>query len=138
MAVSSEPRIKQTGLREFSGPVLQQPERLVEANSSAAWLHPDAWWDGGCPISHFAVHYRGAAQEDADWILVSSHVPGKLDEPIVLADLASGTWYVLLMVAHNDAGTTRAQVNFATLTINGGKPLIFSETPTFTTRISPG
>lgn len=138
MAVSSEPRIKQTGLREFLGPVLQQPERLVEANSSAAWLHPDAWWDGGCPISHFAVHYRGAAQEDADWILVSSHVPGKLDEPIVLADLASGTWYVLLMVAHNDAGTTRAQVNFATLTINGGKPLTFSGTPTFTARISPG
>ncbi|KAG0417618.1 hypothetical protein HPB47_005468 [Ixodes persulcatus] len=108
-----------TASTEGGRPVLQHPDRLVEANSTAAWLRLDAWWNGGCPISHFAVHYRSAASGYADWTLVSSHVPTRLDEPVVLVDLTPGSWYVLLIVAHNDAGTTRSQVNFATLTPSG-------------------
>ncbi|KAH9373223.1 hypothetical protein HPB48_004968 [Haemaphysalis longicornis] len=107
-----------TASTEGNRPVLQQPDRLVESNSSAAWLRPDAWWHGGCPISHFTVHYRRSAE--ADWTLVSSHLPYKHDEPLVLSELTPGSWYVLLMVAHNDAGSTTAQVNFATLTLDGG------------------
>ncbi|XP_037506499.1 Down syndrome cell adhesion molecule homolog [Rhipicephalus sanguineus] len=110
-----------TASTEGNRPVLQQPDRLVDSNSSAAWLHPEAWWHGGCPISHFTVHYRRSTE--ADWTLVSSHLPYRLtDEPLVLADLEPGSWYVLLMVAHNDAGSTTAQVNFATLTLSGDVP----------------
>ncbi|XP_075735728.1 cell adhesion molecule Dscam1 [Rhipicephalus microplus] len=109
-----------TASTEGNRPVLQQPDRLVASNSSAAWLHPEAWWHGGCPISHFTVHYRRSTE--TDWTLVSSHLPYRLDEPLVLSDLQSGSWYVLLMVAHNDAGSTTAQVNFATLTPDGDVP----------------
>ncbi|KAL3249796.1 hypothetical protein MRX96_055982 [Rhipicephalus microplus] len=109
-----------TASTEGNRPVLQQPDRLVASNSSAAWLHPEAWWHGGCPISHFTVHYRRSTE--TDWTLVSSHMPYRLDEPLVLSDLQSGSWYVLLMVAHNDAGSTTAQVNFATLTPDGDVP----------------
>ncbi|KAL1427617.1 hypothetical protein MTO96_017314 [Rhipicephalus appendiculatus] len=110
-----------TASTEGNRPVLQQPDRLVDSNSTSAWLHPEAWWHGGCPISHFTVHYRRSTE--ADWTLVSSHLPYRLnDEPLVLADLEPGSWYVLLMVAHNDAGSTTAQVNFATLTLSGDVP----------------
>ncbi|KAH8024891.1 hypothetical protein HPB51_002061 [Rhipicephalus microplus] len=110
-----------TASTEGNRPVLQQPDRLVDSNSTSAWLHPEAWWHGGCPISHFTVHYRRSTE--ADWTLVSSHLPFRLnDEPLVLYDLEPGSWYVLLMVAHNDAGSTTAQVNFATLTLSGDVP----------------
>ncbi|KAH7969638.1 hypothetical protein HPB52_020685 [Rhipicephalus sanguineus] len=107
-----------TASTEGNRPVLQQRIAWVASNSSAAWLHPEAWWHGGCPISHFTVHYRRSTE--TDWTLVSSHLPYRHDEPLVLSDLQSGSWYVLLMVAHNDAGSTTAQVNFATLTPDGG------------------
>lgn len=110
-----------TASTEGNRRVLQQPDRLVDSNSTSAWLHPEAWWHGGCPISHFTVHYRRSTE--ADWTLVSSHLPFRLnDEPLVFADLEPGSWYVLLMVAHNDAGSTTAQVNFATLTLSGDVP----------------
>ncbi|XP_075544678.1 cell adhesion molecule Dscam1-like [Dermacentor variabilis] len=109
-----------TASTEGNRPVLQQPDRLVASNSSAAWLHPEAWWHGGCPISHFTVHYRRSAE--TDWTLATSHLPYRRDEPLVLSGLESGSWYVLLMVAHNDAGSTTAQVNFATLTPDGDVP----------------
>ncbi|XP_049268775.1 Down syndrome cell adhesion molecule-like protein 1 homolog [Rhipicephalus sanguineus] len=109
-----------TASTEGNRPVLQQRIAWVASNSSAAWLHPEAWWHGGCPISHFTVHYRRSTE--TDWTLVSSHLPYRHDEPLVLSDLQSGSWYVLLMVAHNDAGSTTAQVNFATLTPDGDVP----------------
>ncbi|XP_077518540.1 cell adhesion molecule Dscam1-like isoform X2 [Amblyomma americanum] len=108
-----------TAATEGNRPVLQQPDRLVESNSSAAWLRPEAWWHGGCPISHFTVHYRRTAE--ADWTLASSHLAPHHGE-LVLSDLEPGSWYVLLMVAHNDAGSTTAQLNFATLTLEGDVP----------------
>ncbi|KAK8767734.1 hypothetical protein V5799_005485, partial [Amblyomma americanum] len=108
-----------TAATEGNRPVLQQPDRLVESNSSAAWLRPEAWWHGGCPISHFTVHYRRTAE--ADWTLASSHLAPHHGE-LVLSDLEPGSWYVLLMVAHNDAGSTTAQLNFATLTLDGDVP----------------
>ncbi|XP_075544683.1 cell adhesion molecule Dscam1-like [Dermacentor variabilis] len=110
-----------TASTEGNRPVLQQADRLVDSNSTSAWLRPEAWWHGGCPISHFTVHYRRSTE--ADWTLASSHLPYRLnDEPLVLSDLEPGSWYVLLMVAHNDAGSTTAQVNFATLTLDGDVP----------------
>ncbi|GIY21939.1 hypothetical protein CEXT_664151 [Caerostris extrusa] len=40
---------------------------------------------------------------------------------VTLSDLNPGTWYDLLMAAHNDADSTEAEYVFATLTASGGK-----------------
>lgn len=41
----------------------------------------------------------------------------------VVLDLEPASWYMLRVTAHNSAGFTVAEYEFATLTINGGEPL---------------
>jgi hypothetical protein len=53
-----------------------------------------------------------------EWVMVSNNVqPGG---NFVVLDLAPATWYLLKVVAHNNAGSTTAEYEFATLTESGG------------------
>lgn len=101
--------------------------RLFEVNSTFVVLHLDAWESGGCPVSYFVVQYRPDVHASArpspsssDWTLHSNNVVPQ-QQLVQLADLAPGTWYTLLMSAHNDAGSTEVELSFATLTLAGGK-----------------
>lgn len=54
-----------------------------------------------------------------DWTLVSNSV--KPGGNFVVLDLSPATWYNLRVTAHNNAGSTVAEYEFATLTLTGGK-----------------
>ncbi|XP_050039747.1 cell adhesion molecule Dscam1-like isoform X1 [Dermacentor andersoni] len=109
-------------------PVEPDSSRLFEVNSTFVVLHLDAWESGGCPVSYFVVQYRPDVHASArpspsssDWTLHSNNVVPQ-QQLVQLADLAPGTWYTLLMSAHNDAGSTEVELSFATLTLAGDVP----------------
>lgn len=56
----------------------------------------------------------------AEWTQISNNVkPGSKN--FVVLDLEPAQWYHLRVTAHNNAGFTVAEYEFATLTITGGK-----------------
>ena len=79
-------------------------------------LHLNAWLDGGCPIIYFVVEYKPKNQKD--WSVVSNNV--KPGGNFVVLDLNPATWYNLRVTAHNNAGFSIAEYEFATLTATGG------------------
>ncbi len=54
-----------------------------------------------------------------DWTLVSNSV--KAGGNFVVLDLNPATWYNLKVTAHNNAGFSVAEYEFATLTVTGGE-----------------
>ncbi|KAK8763991.1 hypothetical protein V5799_033400 [Amblyomma americanum] len=107
-------------------PLEPEPSRLFEINSTFVVLHLDAWESGGCPVSYFVVQYRPEARpsspaSSSEWTLHSNNVVPQ-QQLVQLADLVPGSWYTLLMSAHNDAGSTEVELSFATLTLTGELP----------------
>ena len=82
-------------------------------------LHLNAWLDGGCPILYFVVEYKPKSQKD--WSVVSNNV--KSGGNFVVLDLNPATWYNLRVTAHNNAGFSIAEYEFATLTATGGEQM---------------
>ncbi|XP_054724884.1 cell adhesion molecule DSCAML1-like [Uloborus diversus] len=101
-------------------PVAPDKQSMLTTNQSAAAIHLDAWHDGGCPLTSFAVRYRQQRQQV--WNLVTEGGSGdnnvrpqeRLRRQIVLDDLIPGTWYRLQVTAHNEAGSTDAEYTFVT------------------------
>ncbi|KAK8763992.1 hypothetical protein V5799_033399 [Amblyomma americanum] len=108
-------------------PVEPDPSRLFEVNSTFVVLHLDAWEGGGCPVLYFVVQYRqeqrasSPSSPTSEWTLHSNNVVPQ-QQLVHLADLIPGSWYTLLMSAHNDAGSTEVELTFATLTVTGDLP----------------
>lgn len=90
--------------------------KLVRANSTFVTLRLEAWSDGGCPILHFVVEYKPAI--DDKWRLVANNVHPK-QAPFVIPDLTPATHYNLRVTAHNSAGSTMMEYDFATHTMAG-------------------
>ncbi|XP_022652483.1 Down syndrome cell adhesion molecule-like isoform X5 [Varroa destructor] len=104
---------------------LPEEQLLLATNSTSVQLHLDAWGHNGCPISYFVVQYKEEGKRD--WILYSNNVlmpqAGQhLSSQVTIGELQPGSWYNLLMSAHNDAGETQVELSFATLTLNGELP----------------
>ncbi|KAK8776741.1 hypothetical protein V5799_029914 [Amblyomma americanum] len=104
---------------EGTAPQAPSPKAAVLPNVTLLGLVLAAWRDGGCPISHFFVQYR--PRDEPDWTLLSSRVLPDRDV-VPVTDLVPGTWYQLLVVAYNSAGSTKAEYTVATLTL-AGNPL---------------
>lgn len=61
-----------------------------------------------------------------DWNQVSNNVrAGDSNNAFVILDLDPATWYNLRVTAHNNAGFSVAEYEFATLTITGGKKNLY-------------
>ncbi|GFS51360.1 down syndrome cell adhesion molecule-like protein Dscam2 [Trichonephila inaurata madagascariensis] len=96
----------------------QAPDKtaLLAINSTFVVVRLSSWNDGGCPILYFEIRYKPKLQKE--WILQSSNI-APAQATVTLSDLNPGTWYDLLMAAHNDADSTEAEYVFATLTASG-------------------
>ncbi|XP_036333536.1 Down syndrome cell adhesion molecule-like protein Dscam2 isoform X44 [Rhagoletis pomonella] len=97
-------------------PKLPEKQRFIEVSSNSVSLHFKAWKDGGCPMSHFVVENK--KRDQTEWNQISNNV--KPDNNYVVLDLEPATWYNLRITAHNSAGFTVAEYDFATLTVTGG------------------
>ncbi|XP_033248030.1 Down syndrome cell adhesion molecule-like protein Dscam2 isoform X25 [Drosophila miranda] len=96
-------------------PKLPEKPRFIEVSSNSVSLHFKAWKDGGCPMSHFVVESK--KRDQIEWNQISNNV--KPDNNYVVLDLEPATWYNLRITAHNSAGFTVAEYDFATLTVTG-------------------
>ncbi|XP_058460392.1 cell adhesion molecule Dscam2 isoform X41 [Malaya genurostris] len=99
-----------------SKPLMPEMSRFIEVSSNSITLHLPAWKDGGCRMSHFVVEHK--KKDQIDWNQISNNV--KPGGNFVVLDLEPATWYNLRVTAHNNAGFTVAEYEFATLTITGG------------------
>lgn len=63
-----------------------------------------------------------------EWQQVQNNV--KPGDTLVVLDLDPAEWYHLRVTAHNNAGFTVAEYEFATLTVLGGKSSKFNPSPT--------
>ncbi|XP_050081251.1 cell adhesion molecule Dscam2 isoform X5 [Anopheles maculipalpis] len=99
-----------------SKPLLPEKSRFIEVSSNSITLHLPAWKDGGCRMSHFVVEHK--KKDQIDWNQISNNV--KPGGNFVVLDLEPATWYNLRVTAHNNAGFTVAEYEFATLTMTGG------------------
>ncbi|CAN7938942.1 unnamed protein product, partial [Ixodes hexagonus] len=96
-----------------SAPVAPSKEDLIFANKTSAVLRLGRWGDGGCPIARFVLRLRHKL-EPAWAAVVQTFAPPPTGERS-LTGLAPGKVYELNVVAHNDAGATRAEYDFVTL-----------------------
>lgn len=98
-------------------PAVPDARRFLEVSAGSVTLHLNAWLDGGCPIMYFHVQYKLKNQKH--WSVLSyNEKPGG---NFVVLDLNPATWYNLRVTAHNNAGFSIAEYEFATLTATGGK-----------------
>ncbi|KAK8776005.1 hypothetical protein V5799_030650, partial [Amblyomma americanum] len=102
---------------EGTAPVAPDKSSFLAVNSTFVLLHLGAWYSGGCHISFFVAQYK--PKGEAEWTLISNNVQPQT-ETLMVPQLSPGTWYNLLMTAHNDAGSTDAEFVFATYTETGG------------------
>ncbi|XP_068224096.1 cell adhesion molecule Dscam1 isoform X18 [Palaemon carinicauda] len=96
-------------------PEVPEVHRFVEVSSSSITLHLNAWLDGGCPMNYFVVEYK--ARHQTEWTMASNQV-----KPVgnyVIMELTPATWYNLRISAHNNAGSSVAEYECATLTLTG-------------------
>ncbi|XP_023234043.1 Down syndrome cell adhesion molecule homolog [Centruroides sculpturatus] len=105
-----------SGRTDGTAPISPDKKSLLTINSTSVMLHLSSWQSGGCPINFFVIQYKPRVQKE--WILLSNNVLTE-QKVVVITDLMPATWYVLLMTAHNDAGSAEAEFVFATLTITG-------------------
>ena len=94
----------------------------MEEGPTFATLYLDSWETSDnkhCPVLYFTVEYR-LAQSKSEWIKSGSNIDPE-QKKYVLSGLQPATWYSLRMTAHNGAGTSTAEYDFATLTKTGGK-----------------
>ena len=127
-----------------SAPSVPKATQFIEASTNSVTLHLNAWSDGGCSMLYFVVKYRSKmlvwtlnksisntfltfyyfltrlGSGNQEWTLVSNQV--KPGGNFVVLDLSPATWYNLHVTAHNTAGSTVAEYEFATLTTAGGTP----------------
>ncbi|XP_050693558.1 cell adhesion molecule Dscam2-like isoform X6 [Eriocheir sinensis] len=96
-------------------PEVPEVHRFVEVSSSSITLHLNAWQDGGCPMNYFVVEYKPRHQ--SEWIMASNQVKPKGNYAIM--ELTPATWYNLRISAHNNAGSSVAEYECATLTLTG-------------------
>ncbi|XP_055856729.1 cell adhesion molecule Dscam2 isoform X24 [Episyrphus balteatus] len=109
-------------------PKTPEKARFIEVSSNSVSLHFKAWKDGGCPMSHFVVENK--KRDQTEWNQISNNV--KPDNNYVVLDLEPATWYNLRITAHNSAGFTVAEYDFATLTVTGGTIAPSRELPELT------
>ena len=98
-------------------PTVPSARSFLEVSAGSVTLHLNAWKDGGCSILYFVVEYK--PRNHKEWTLVSSSV--KAGGNFVVLDLNPATWYNLKVTAHNNAGFSVGEYEFATLTVRGGK-----------------
>ncbi|XP_076361336.1 cell adhesion molecule Dscam1-like isoform X2 [Tachypleus tridentatus] len=100
------------------GNVPKAPKRqaFLSINASSVSIHLTTWQSNGCPINFFVIQYKPHLQ--SEWILVSNNIVAE-QKTVVISDLNSGSWYTLLVTAHNDVGPTEAEYVFSTLTLEG-------------------
>ncbi|KAG7160229.1 Down syndrome cell adhesion molecule-like protein 2-like 4, partial [Homarus americanus] len=108
-------------------PEVPEVHRFVEVTSSSISLHLNAWLDGGCPMNYFVVEYK--ARHQAEWTMASNQV--KPTGNYVIMELTPATWYNLRISAHNNAGSSVAEYDCATLTLTGGTIAPAREVPAF-------
>ncbi|XP_050693603.1 cell adhesion molecule Dscam2-like isoform X50 [Eriocheir sinensis] len=108
-------------------PEVPEVHRFVEVSSSSITLHLNAWQDGGCPMNYFVVEYKPRHQ--SEWIMASNQVKPKGNYAIM--ELTPATWYNLRISAHNNAGSSVAEYECATLTLTGGTIAPIREVPAF-------
>ncbi|XP_015187903.1 PREDICTED: Down syndrome cell adhesion molecule-like protein Dscam2 isoform X4 [Polistes dominula] len=97
-----------------TAPLLPKERDIISANGTSVRLNLLSWPNGGCPIQYYTVEYRKRINSEP-WILVAS----KATENLVIRDLKTASWYCLRLTAHNDAGSTQTQMEFATTTLSG-------------------
>ncbi|KAK7466725.1 hypothetical protein BaRGS_00037167, partial [Batillaria attramentaria] len=100
-----------------SAPIMPPQSMLLkEINVTSVTLDITSWLTSGCPIRYFSVKYR--LWGDTDFHLVSGNVPSNITV-FRIQDLHPATWYVMVVTAHSDAGSTDSELKFATLTYTG-------------------
>ncbi|KAK3862534.1 hypothetical protein Pcinc_031611 [Petrolisthes cinctipes] len=108
-------------------PEVPEVHRFVEVSTASITLHLNAWQDGGCPMNYFVVEYK--ARHQSEWTMASNQV-----KPIgnyAIMELTPATWYHLRISAHNNAGSSVAEYECATLTLTGGTIAPAREVPSF-------
>lgn len=99
-------------------PIAPHKDSFILANSTYFLVNLRSWEDGGCGIKSFVVRYKRL--HTSDWKMAASSV-SQQQEKVTIRDLSPGTWYNIRVTAHNVAGSTVAEYEVATLTMEGGK-----------------
>lgn len=98
-------------------PIAPAKHTLLSVNSTSANLNLKAWDSGGCPVTYFTVQLK--PRGETQWNVIPSPV-SPYYETFIVPGLVPGSWYNLLVSAHNPAGSTEAEYVFSTLTSGGG------------------
>ncbi|XP_022252792.1 Down syndrome cell adhesion molecule-like protein Dscam2 [Limulus polyphemus] len=101
------------GRTEGKSPQAPAKTTFITANSTFLILHKNAWNDGHCPIRSFIVRYKRFFA--TDWTLTNSDTKSH----VIIRNLSPGTWYKVWVTSHNDAGSTVAEYQVATLKLDG-------------------
>lgn len=99
--------------------------KLILPNITHVTLDMTNWKSGGCPITNYMIQYKRLHDSKLSDVN-EGPVPFASREIVPITNLMPATWYKLIIVALNDAGSTSAEYLFSTLTTEGeqiGPPL---------------
>ncbi|XP_034229993.1 Down syndrome cell adhesion molecule-like protein Dscam2 isoform X12 [Thrips palmi] len=105
-----------TASTKGSKPISPEARNFIEVQSTSVTLHLGAWQDGGCSMNYFVIEHK--KKNERNWNQVANNV--KPNANFGVGDLEPAQWYHLRVTAHNNAGFTVAEYEFATLTVTGG------------------
>ncbi|GIY08903.1 down syndrome cell adhesion molecule-like protein 1 homolog, partial [Caerostris extrusa] len=111
-----EPSEVVTAKTEGNAPVAPRKDSFITSNSTSLIIQLKAWEDGGCGIKSFVVRYKRL--HTTEWKIAASSI-SQQQEKVIIRDLSPGTWYSIRVTAHNVAGSTVAEYEVATLTLDG-------------------
>ncbi|OWF38939.1 Down syndrome cell adhesion molecule [Mizuhopecten yessoensis] len=100
-----------------STPIMPPQSKLLRSiNTTSVDLDMTSWKTAGCPIRFYSVKYQ--VWGDDEVVEVSNSV-NRNTSSFTVQDLHPATWYMMVVTAHSDAGSTESHLKFATLTYHG-------------------
>ncbi|XP_067138815.1 cell adhesion molecule Dscam1-like isoform X2 [Centruroides vittatus] len=109
-----------TAKTEGTVPVSPDMATALTYNSTSATVHMNSWHDGGCPLTGFLIRYR--QKHETMWRVIAENVPAEQNH-VDITGLTPNTWYDVLIIAENTAGSTETEYSFLT------SPIFESITP---------
>lgn len=101
-----------------AAPIAPERDKLIEVSTKQIAINLGSWISNGCPIQYYTIKYRAKGGRET-WQPTYKNIPPDSEKRYSIDDLQPATWYTLKMSAHNSAGVTPMEYEFATLTSSG-------------------
>lgn len=101
-----------THCSSLPAPMSPHEHTFIHPNSTSILLRLNTWKSGGCPIRHYSIQHRPKHQ--SQWVPDTDRLDMPRDS-YVIRHLGPDRDYVVMVIAHSEAGLTQGEYAVRTL-----------------------